>query len=286
MGTLVDDLFLLAQLDHERPLRIEPVDLADLVRAVGGRHRGQRPRSTVDVDAVDAVVIDGDEHRMRQVVDNLLVNAVDHTPGRRGHRGTACRRGRVGRHHRPRRRTGHRPDRRHPDLPAVLPVRPVAVPGVRRCRASGWPSWPPSWRPITGRSGSFPDRGPPSRCGSRKRSPTRSTVEDAWSTPSVKWSRRIQLGSRRSARSAGSGDSGRDVADRPLDDLARPDARRADVEPPGRPVHQGPDPLDVRIPAPLGPPVGVADVHAERRLLATHLAHRCHDAPTSFQILR
>ena len=32
MGTLVDDLFLLAQLDHERPLRVEPVDLAELVR--------------------------------------------------------------------------------------------------------------------------------------------------------------------------------------------------------------------------------------------------------------
>ena len=29
MGTLVDDLFLLAQLDHERPLRFEPVDLVD-----------------------------------------------------------------------------------------------------------------------------------------------------------------------------------------------------------------------------------------------------------------
>ena len=32
MATLVDDLFLLAQLDHERPLRHEPVDLLDLAR--------------------------------------------------------------------------------------------------------------------------------------------------------------------------------------------------------------------------------------------------------------
>ena len=32
MGTLVDDLFLLAQLDHERPLHFEPVDLVDVVR--------------------------------------------------------------------------------------------------------------------------------------------------------------------------------------------------------------------------------------------------------------
>ena len=39
--------------------------------------------------------------------------------------------------------------------------------------------------------------------------------------------------------------------------------------------------LDVRIPAALGPPVGVTDVHPERRLLAADLTHRCHDTPTS-----
>ena len=44
MGTLVDDLFLLAQLDHERPLRIEPVDLADLVRRSVAGIRGVGPR--------------------------------------------------------------------------------------------------------------------------------------------------------------------------------------------------------------------------------------------------
>ena len=43
-----------------------------------------------------------------------------------------------------------------------------------------------------------------------------------------------------------------------------------------RAVHEGPDPLDVRVPAALGAPVRVADAHAERRVLATHLADRCH----------
>jgi two-component system OmpR family sensor kinase len=80
MGTLVDDLFLLAQLDHQRPLRIEPVDLADLVRRSVAGIGASAPDRRVDVDAVDAMVIDGDEHRIRQVVDNLLVNAVAHTP--------------------------------------------------------------------------------------------------------------------------------------------------------------------------------------------------------------
>jgi two-component system, OmpR family, sensor kinase len=80
MGTLVDDLFLLAQLDHQRPLRIEPVDLADLVRRSVAGIGASAPDRRVDVDAVDAMVIEGDEHRIRQVVDNLLVNVVVHTP--------------------------------------------------------------------------------------------------------------------------------------------------------------------------------------------------------------
>jgi two-component system OmpR family sensor kinase len=79
MGTLVDDLFLLAQLDHQRPLRIEPVDLADLVRRSVAGIGVSAPDRPIEVDAPEAVVIDGDEHRMRQVIDNLLVNGVVHT---------------------------------------------------------------------------------------------------------------------------------------------------------------------------------------------------------------
>ena len=63
---------------------------------------------------------------------------------------------------------------------------------------------------------------------------------------------------------------------RGLGDLAGPDARRADVQPLGGAVDQRPHPLDVGVPAPLGAPVGVADVHAERRPLAADVAHRCH----------
>ena len=77
------------------------------------------------------------------------------------------------------------------------------------------------------------------------------------------------------------GGSGRDLPDGGLGDLARPDARRADVESPRRTVDQCPDPLDVGIPPPLGPSVGVADVHAEPWLLTAYLTHRCHDASTS-----
>src|SRR5690349_761544 len=60
-------------------------------------------------------------------------------------------------------------------------------------------------------------------------------------------------------------------------DLAGLDARRAGVEPAGRAVHDGPHTLDVRVPPAAGASVRVADGHAERRLLATHFAYRCHD---------
>jgi two-component system OmpR family sensor kinase len=81
VGTLVDDLFLLAQLDHEKPLRIEPVDLAELTyRAIAGI-RASAPGRSVAVDVDGPVMIDGDALRMHQVIDNLLVNALTHTPG-------------------------------------------------------------------------------------------------------------------------------------------------------------------------------------------------------------
>ena len=163
-----------------------------------------------------------------------------------------------------------------PDLRTLLPGRSVPGPLVRGGRAGTGHRDGHRRRPITGtvtvRAG---DRGHlrgagPGAAGRR-------------------WTGRPSLAPdevnrrRRSGRLGGRvrRDSGRDVADRSLDDLARADAGRAGVEPPGRSVHQGPDPLDVRVPTTLGPPVGVADVHAERRLLPAHLTHRCHDVPTS-----
>lgn len=80
MSTLVDDLFLLAQLDRERPLRIESVDLAELVTRSVASVEVSEPQRPVMVDALGPVVVDADGQRMRQVVDNLLVNALIHTP--------------------------------------------------------------------------------------------------------------------------------------------------------------------------------------------------------------
>jgi two-component system OmpR family sensor kinase len=81
MGAMVDDLLLLARLDAGRPLEAAPVDLTRLVldaltdaRATGSGHRWE-----LDLPE-DPVTVTGDEHRLQQVLANLLSNARLHTP--------------------------------------------------------------------------------------------------------------------------------------------------------------------------------------------------------------
>jgi two-component system, OmpR family, sensor kinase len=81
MSVLVDDLLLLARLDAGRPLDRAPVDLSRLAidatsdaRVARGDHRWR-----LDLPD-DPVVVAGDEHRLHQVLANLLSNAAKHTP--------------------------------------------------------------------------------------------------------------------------------------------------------------------------------------------------------------
>jgi two-component system OmpR family sensor kinase len=81
MSMLVDDLLLLARLDQGRPLRHEPVDLSLLVAEAVADLAVRHPDHPVTVDLPeDATQVLGDDDRLRQVLANLLANAVQHTP--------------------------------------------------------------------------------------------------------------------------------------------------------------------------------------------------------------
>jgi two-component system OmpR family sensor kinase len=80
MGVLVEDLLVLARLDQGRPLEKRPVDLSDLASDAVADARAVGPRRQVTLDAHGPVMVDGDEVRLRQVLGNLLSNALKHTP--------------------------------------------------------------------------------------------------------------------------------------------------------------------------------------------------------------
>jgi two-component system OmpR family sensor kinase len=81
MGRLVDDLLLLARLDAGRPLEQKDVDLSRLVIEVTSDARVAGPDHRWSLDLPDEpLVVRGDEHRLHQVVANLLSNARIHTP--------------------------------------------------------------------------------------------------------------------------------------------------------------------------------------------------------------
>jgi two-component system, OmpR family, sensor kinase len=81
MGRLVDDLLLLARLDTGRPLEHKDVDLSRLVIEVTSDARVAGPDQRWSLDLPDEpIVVRGDEHRLHQVVANLLSNARIHTP--------------------------------------------------------------------------------------------------------------------------------------------------------------------------------------------------------------
>jgi two-component system OmpR family sensor kinase len=81
MGVLVDDLLLLARLDAGRPLEREPVDLSRLVIETTSDARVARGDHQWRLDLPgEPVLVEGDEHRLHQVMANLLSNAGKHTP--------------------------------------------------------------------------------------------------------------------------------------------------------------------------------------------------------------
>lgn len=81
MGLLVEDLLLLARLDRERPVQSEPVDMLGLaVDAVSGAKVTVPDRPLELKVGKGPLMVLGDELRLRQVLSNLLDNAIAHTP--------------------------------------------------------------------------------------------------------------------------------------------------------------------------------------------------------------
>ncbi|MFI9643624.1 sensor histidine kinase [Micromonospora sp. NPDC051925] len=83
MGLLVEDLLLLARLDRERPLALAPVELPVLASEAVEAARVVAPERRIELEIAPGsgpLVVHADDARLRQVIGNLMTNALTHTP--------------------------------------------------------------------------------------------------------------------------------------------------------------------------------------------------------------
>jgi len=81
MGSLVEDLLLLARLDQAREMETKPVDINQVVEdaVISARVAGPQHPITFEPKGAEVFIL-GDQLRIHQVVANLLSNARSHTP--------------------------------------------------------------------------------------------------------------------------------------------------------------------------------------------------------------
>ncbi|MEZ5078161.1 MAG: HAMP domain-containing sensor histidine kinase [Solirubrobacterales bacterium] len=80
MGGLVDDLLTLARIDEVRVPEAERVELGELLIDACDDARAASPDRQIGLGEGVAVAVEGDHDQLRRVFDNLLRNAVVHTP--------------------------------------------------------------------------------------------------------------------------------------------------------------------------------------------------------------
>lgn len=83
MGLLVEDLLLLARFDAQRPLEQRCVDLLTIASDAVHDARSVAPQRLITLEVFDGPgtpEVLGDDARLRQVLSNLVANALQHTP--------------------------------------------------------------------------------------------------------------------------------------------------------------------------------------------------------------
>jgi nitrogen fixation/metabolism regulation signal transduction histidine kinase len=84
MGGLVEDLLMLARLDDQRPMRIAPVDLTVLAADAAQDARAIDPTRQITISGLSGplgpTMVPGDDAKLRQLLANLVSNALNHTP--------------------------------------------------------------------------------------------------------------------------------------------------------------------------------------------------------------
>jgi len=80
MGSIVNDLLLLTNLDRGLQLRLEPLDIGDLLGDVVADARVVQPHRPITLTADTPLLGTADRQRLHQVVAALVHNALVHTP--------------------------------------------------------------------------------------------------------------------------------------------------------------------------------------------------------------